>query len=99
MKAKIALITGTAALGVALSGCGGGSHTVSSPVASGSPSGSSSSSSSGSGTSSMQLDTSDVLNIIRNQTSDTAAPFAVNGGAVVFTPVDDSTQATVVDGT
>jgi hypothetical protein len=47
----------------------------------------------------MQLDTNGVLNIVQNHTSDTAAPFAVNGGAVVFTPVVDSTQATVVDGT
>lgn len=47
----------------------------------------------------MQLDASAVLNIIQTQTSDTTSPFAVNGGVVVFTPTDDSTQATVVDGT
>jgi hypothetical protein len=47
----------------------------------------------------MTLDTSAVLTIIQTQTSDTATPFAVNGGAVVFAQVDDSTQPTVVDGT
>jgi uncharacterized membrane protein len=86
MKARIALISGTAAGCMALAGCGGGSsHTVSNPVA---PT-----------PTTTMLDTVEVFDIVRTKTSETAQPFAVNGGAVAFTPVDDSTQATVVDGT
>jgi hypothetical protein len=85
MKAKIALISGAAALCGALAGCGGGSHMVSSPVAP--------------APTTTTLDTAAVLDIVKNKTSDTTLPFDVNGGVMVFAPVDDSTQATVVDGT
>ncbi|HEY2419045.1 MAG TPA: hypothetical protein VGH84_14070 [Steroidobacteraceae bacterium] len=86
MKAKIALISGAAAGCMALAGCGGNSHTASSPVA---PPASSTT----------FLDTAAVLTIVNTKTSDSTLPFEVNGGAYAFTPVDDSQSATVVDGT
>jgi hypothetical protein len=85
MKAKIALITGVAAGCMALAGCGGNSHTASSPVAPAS--------------STTYLDTAAVLTIVNTKTSDSTLPFDVNGGAYAFTPVEDSQTATVVDGT
>jgi hypothetical protein len=86
MKAKIALISGAAAGCMALAGCGAdSSHTVSSPVAP--------------APATTFLDTAAVLTIVNTKTSDTTLPFDVNGGAYAFTPVEDSQQATVVDGT
>ena len=85
MKAKIALIGGAAAGCMALAGCGDSSHTVSSPVAP--------------APTTTFLDTAAVLTIVNTKTSDTTLPFDVNGDAYAFTPVDDSQQATVVDGT
>jgi len=87
MKAKIALISGAAAGCMALAGCGGGgsSHTVSAPVAP--------------APTTTFLDTAAVLTIVNTKTSDTTLPFDVDGGAYAFTPVEDSQQATVVDGT
>ncbi len=86
MKTKTALISGAAAAGLALAGCGGGSsHMASSPVAP--------------PPTSTLLDTPAVLTIINTKTSDTTLPFDVNGDAVAFVPVEDSTQPTVVDGT
>jgi hypothetical protein len=86
MKARFALISGTAAACLALAGCGGDSHMASNPVAPPPPT-------------TTMMDTTQVLDIVRTKTSETTLPFAVNGGLVAFTPVDDSTQATVVDGT
>lgn len=86
MKARIALISGAAAACMALSGCGGGGNMASNPVAPPPPT-------------ATMLDTTQVLDIVRTRTSETTLPFAVNGGVVVFTDVDDSIQATVVDGT
>jgi hypothetical protein len=86
MKANTRLLIAGIVIGsMGLASCGGGSHTISSPVAA-------------APTTSM-LDTVEVLNIVQTQTSETTQPFAVNGGVVAFTPVDDSTQPTVVDGT
>jgi hypothetical protein len=40
----------------------------------------------------MNLDTAAVLVIVQTKTSETAAPFAVDGGAVAVTPVGDETS-------
>jgi hypothetical protein len=48
----------------------------------------------------MDLDTAAVLAIVQTMTSETAAPFAVDGGLVVVTPVGDETSAPIsVDAT
>jgi hypothetical protein len=45
------------------------------------------------------LDTAAVLAIVQTQTSETAAPFEVDNGAVILTPVGDQTSAPItVDG-
>lgn len=85
MKAKIALIGGAAAGCMAIAGCGGGSHLVSSPVTP--------------PPTTTVLETNTVLQIVQSQTSETAQPFQVDNGVVVFAQVDDSTAPTVVDGT
>jgi hypothetical protein len=84
MKARMAMISSAAAGCMALGGCGGGSHTVSNPVTP--------------PPTTMMLDTVEVLDIVQTKTSETTQPFDVNGGVVAFIAVDDSTQATVVDG-
>jgi hypothetical protein len=40
----------------------------------------------------MNLDTAAVLVIVQTKTSETAAPFAVDDGAVAVTPVGDETS-------
>ena len=48
----------------------------------------------------MDLDTAAVLAIVETKTSDTAAPFQVDNGAVAVTPIGDETSAPIsVDGT
>jgi hypothetical protein len=47
----------------------------------------------------MNLDTAQVLAIVKTKTSETAEPFQVNGGAVAVTPAGDETSESVaVDG-
>jgi hypothetical protein len=86
MKAKIAsLITGaSAAACMALAGCGGGSDNGNLTSTPAAP---------------MNLDTAQVLAIVKTKTSETAEPFQVNGGAVAVTPAGDETSESVaVDG-
>jgi hypothetical protein len=48
----------------------------------------------------MDLDTAGVLAIVQTKTSETAAPFQVDDGAVAVTPVGDETSAPIgVDAT
>jgi hypothetical protein len=83
MKAKIAsLITGaSAAACMALAGCGGSDNGGMTTTTPAAP---------------MNLDTAQVLAIVKGKTSETAEPIQVNGGAVVVTPTDDETSAPVV---
>jgi len=84
MKSKIHFLTGGAALSVLLGACGGGrggSMPPAMPMPPMPPP-----------TMTMNLDTAAVLVIVQTKTSETAAPFAVDGGAVVVTPVGDETS-------
>lgn len=85
MNAKIAsLIAGaSAAACMALAGCGGSDNGSLTPTPA----------------APMNLDTAQVLAIVKTKTSETAEPFQVNGGAVVVTPAGDETsEAVAVDG-
>ena len=84
MRSKIHLLTGGAALSVLLGACGGGkggSMPPAMPMPPMPPP-----------TMTMNLDTAAVLVIVQTKTSETAAPFAVDGGAVAVTPVGDETS-------
>jgi hypothetical protein len=94
MKARNALlIIGTAAVCMALASCGGnGGNNAYMPPAS-PPSAAPPSQT-------MDLGTVAVLTIIQTMTSETAAPFKVDGGVVAVTPVGDETSAPIsVDST
>jgi len=87
MKARIALLIGTAALSCWLAGCGGSNHGA--PMQMGPPP-----------PMTTDLDTAAVLAIIRMQTSETADPFEVDNAAVAVTPIGDETSPPVaVDAT
>jgi hypothetical protein len=84
MGSKIHFLTGGAALSVLLGACGagnGGSMPPAMPMPPMPPP-----------TKPMNLDTAAVLVIVQTKTSETAAPFAVDGGAVAVTPVGDETS-------
>jgi hypothetical protein len=90
---RIALMIGTAVVSSSLlAGCGGSEHM---PVqTSGGPSPPSPP------PTTMDLDTAAVLNIVQTQTSETAAPFEVDNGAVAVTPMGDETSSPIsVDAT
>ena len=84
MRSKIHFLTGGAALSVLLGACGGGrggSMPPAMPMPPMPPP-----------TMTMNLDTAAVLVIVQTKTSETAAPFAVDGGAVAVTQVGDETS-------
>ena len=84
MRSKICFLTGGAALSLLLGACGGGkggSMPPAMPMPPMPPP-----------TMTMNLDTAAVLVIVQTKTSETAAPFAVDGGAVAVTPVGDETS-------
>ena len=89
MKDKTAIFAGATALGcLALAACGSDGTTTPFPPAVSNP-----------GPTTTELNTADVL-ALAQKTSETSAPFNVDGGAVALTPVDDETgEPTVVDGT
>ena len=85
MRSKIHFLTGGAALSLLLGACGGGkggSMPPAMPMPPMTPP----------TMTTMNLDTAAVLVIVQNQTSETAAPFAVDGGAVAVTPAGDETS-------
>jgi len=85
MRSKIHFLTGGAALSVLLGACGGGrggSMPPAMPIPPMPPP----------TMTMMNLDTAAVLVIVQTKTSETAAPFAVDGGAVAVTPVGDETS-------
>jgi hypothetical protein len=89
MKRKLAIMTSVGLAAGLVSGCGGGDH--------GQASMGGSSGGGGSGTpSSVSLQTGDVLTLAQ-KTSETAAPFAVDGGAVVLTDASDTATPINVD--
>jgi len=84
MRSKIHFLTGGAALSLLLGACGGGkggSMPPAMPMPPMPPP-----------TMIMNLDTAAVLVIVQTKTSETAAPFAVDDGAVAVTPVGDETS-------
>jgi hypothetical protein len=84
MRSKIHFLTGGAALSLLLGACGGGrdgSMPPAMPMPPMPPP-----------TKPMNLDTAAVLVIVQTKTSETAAPFAVDDGAVAVTPVGDETS-------
>jgi hypothetical protein len=84
MRSKIHFLTGGAALSLLLGACGGGrggSMPPAMPMPPMPPP-----------TMTMNLDTAAVLVIVQTKTSETAAPFAVDDGAVAVTPVGDETS-------
>jgi hypothetical protein len=86
MRSKIHFLTGGAALSLLLGACGGekgGSMPPAMPMPPMPPP---------TMTKPMNLDTAAVLVIVQTKTSETAAPFAVDGGAVAVTPVGDETS-------
>ena len=85
MRSKIHFLTGGAALSLLLGACGGGGKGANMPPAMPMPPMPPASNS-------MNLDTAAVLVIVQTKTSETAAPFAVDGGAVAVTPVGDETS-------
>jgi hypothetical protein len=89
MKDKTAILAGATALGcLALAACGSGDTTTPFPPAVSNP-----------GPATQELNTADVLALAR-KTSETSAPFKLDGGAVALTPIDDETgEPSVVDGT
>jgi hypothetical protein len=95
MKARIALLMGGAALSSILAaGCGDDNRgadmrpPVTPPPAAPPPS------------KTTDLDTADVLFIVQTETSDTAEPFQVDGGAIALVPAGDETGAPIsVDAT
>jgi hypothetical protein len=94
MKARLALsIVGAAVSCLWLAGCGGGNHgAYMPPVQPSMPA--------PPPVMTMDLDTAAVLAIVQTKTSETAAPFQVDGGAVAVTPVGDETSAPIsVDAT
>jgi hypothetical protein len=97
MKLRIALLmSGTAAVCIALASCGGSGASPPStaplapppaPPAAPPPV-------------TMDLDTAAVLAIVQTMTSETAQPFQVDNGAVEVIPVGDETSAPIsIDGT
>lgn len=94
MKPRIALlICSTALVCVALASCGGSSGSAPPPVHTVPPP-------PPPPAMTMDLDTAAVLAIVQTMTSETASPFAVDGGLVAVTPVGDETSAPIsVDGT
>jgi len=85
MRSKIHFLTGGAALSVLLGACGGGNGSSMPPAMPMPPM-------PPPPTNTMNLDTAAVLVIVQTKTSETAAPFAVDGGAVAVTPVGDETS-------
>jgi hypothetical protein len=85
MRSKIHFLTGGAALSVLLGACGGGRGGSMPPAMPMPPMPPPT-------MTMMNLDTAAVLVIVQTKTSETAAPFAVDGGAVVVTPVGDETS-------
>jgi hypothetical protein len=87
MNTRNTLLIGTAALCAVLAGCGGSDHggapmqTNAPPPPPPPPTN--------------NLDTAAVLGIVQTQTSETAAPFEVDNGAVAVTPTGDETSAPV----
>ena len=84
MRSKIHFLTVGAALSLLLGACGGGrggSMPPAMPMPPMPPP-----------TMTMNLDTAAVLVIVQTKTSETAAPFAVDDGAVAVTPVGDETS-------
>ena len=84
MRSKIHFLTGGAAFSLLLGACGGGrggSMPPAMPMPPMPPP-----------TMTMNLDTAAVLVIVQTKTSETAAPFAVDDGAVAVTPVGDETS-------
>jgi hypothetical protein len=88
MKTKVLLAVSSALIGVAVTSCGGGSgggYGENGNVATGSSSGSTTSAEP------QTLTTQQVL-ALAQQPSETAEPFAVNGGQTAITPADDETS-------
>jgi hypothetical protein len=85
MRSKIHFLTGGAALSVLLGACGGGRGGSMPPAMPMPPMPPPT-------MTMMNLDTAAVLVIVQTKTSETAAPFAVDGGAVAVTPVGDETS-------
>jgi hypothetical protein len=83
MKSKIEFLIGGAALSFLLGACGGGkgSYMPPAPMPPMPPP-----------PQTMNLDTAAVLVIVQTKTSESAAPFEVDGGAVAVTPVGDETS-------
>jgi hypothetical protein len=98
MKARIALlISSTTVVCMALASCGGngGSAPLPAPPTPPAPP-----SAPTPPPMTKDLDTAAVLAIVQTMTSETASPFAVDGGLVAVTPVGDETSAPIsVDGT
>jgi len=88
MKARnIMLIVGSAAICVALAGCGGGNGVSIPPAAPAPPT------VAAPPPMTMSLDTAAVLAIVQTKTSETAEPFQVDDAAVAVIPVFDETGA------
>ncbi|MDP9008079.1 MAG: hypothetical protein M3N91_05120 [Pseudomonadota bacterium] len=92
MKAKIAFLIGTAALGcLLLASCGGSNHGAAMQTNAPPPP---------PPTMTKDLDTAAVLAIVKTQTSETADPFEVDNAAIAVTPIGDETSAPIsVDAT
>ena len=84
MKSRIHFLTGGAALSLLLGACGGGKGDYMPPAMPMPPM--------PPPTMTMNLDTAAVLVIVQTKTSESAAPFEVDGGAVAVIPVGDETS-------
>jgi hypothetical protein len=84
MKGKIEILIGAAAVSLLLNACGGGNSSYMPPAAPTPPMPPASMT--------LNLDTAAVLAIVETKTSETAAPFEVDGGAVAVIPVGDETS-------
>ena len=84
MKRKLAIMTSVGLAAGLVSGCGGGDHGQTSVGGMGSGGGSTM-------PSSVSLSTGDVLTLAQ-KTSETASPYAVDGGALMLTDTSETSE-------
>ncbi len=84
MKRKLAIMTSVGLAAGLVSGCGGGDHGQTSGGGMGSGGG-------GTMPSSVSLSTGDVLTLAQ-KTSETASPYAVDGGALMLTDTSETSE-------
>jgi hypothetical protein len=85
MKRKVAIMTSVGLAAGLVSGCGGGNNGQTAGAGGGSTA-----------PTSVSLATGDVLSLAQ-KSSETAAPFAVDGGAVMLTDTSDTSEPINID--